>query len=103
MNANIPIPHNRIAEFCRRHSIRKLELFGSVLRDDFGPDSDVDVMVEFEPGRMPGLEFFTMDEELAEIFGRRVDLRTRREVESNPNYIFRKHALGRTATVYEAT
>lgn len=60
----IEIPKERIAEFCRRHHIRKLSLFGSVLREDFGPDSDVDVLVEFEPGQAPGFAFFGMEEEL---------------------------------------
>ncbi len=54
-NPNLSIPQDHIADFCRRHHIRKLSLFGSVLRDDFGPDSDVDVLVEFEPGHVPGL------------------------------------------------
>lgn len=65
-----------IVDFCRRHHIRRLALFGSVLRDDFGPDSDVDVLVEFEPGHTPGLAFFGMQDELAAIIGRRVDLCT---------------------------
>src|SRR5690554_1755974 len=102
MSVKIEVPHERLAEFCQKHGIRKLELFGSVLREDFGPDSDVDVMVEFEPGRTPGLAFFVMDEELATIFGRKVDLHTRRSVEDNPNYIFRKHALSHVETVYDA-
>jgi predicted nucleotidyltransferase len=72
----ISIPEGRIAEFCRRHHIRKLSFFGSVLRDDFGPDSDIDVLVEFEPGRVPGLAFFSMQEELSGILGRKVDLHT---------------------------
>jgi hypothetical protein len=72
----IPVPTERIAEFCRRHRIRRLALFGSVLRDDFGPDSDVDVLVEFEPGHTPGLAFFSMEEELSGMFGRKVDLNT---------------------------
>lgn len=97
----IDIPHDRIARFCRKHGIRKLELFGSVLRDDFGSESDIDVMVEFEPGRTPGWEFFTMGEELAAIFGRKVDLLTRREVETSPNYIFRKQALRQVEAIYE--
>jgi hypothetical protein len=66
----------KIAEFCRRHYIRKLAFFGSVLRDDFRPDSDVDVLVEFEPGHVPGLAFFAMEAELSEIVGRKVDLNT---------------------------
>lgn len=66
----------KIADFCRRHHIRRLALFGSVLRDDFTPESDVDVLVEFEPGHVPGLAFFEMELELSEILGRKVDLNT---------------------------
>jgi len=76
MSAHIVIDEARIAEFCRHHHIRRLALFGSVLRDDFGPDSDVDVLVEFEPGHTPGLGFMAMERELSEILGRRVDLNT---------------------------
>ena len=72
----IPIDRKKIADFCRKHHIRRLALFGSVLRDDFRPDSDVDVLVEFEPGCVPGLAFFAMEQELSEILGRRVDLNT---------------------------
>lgn len=75
-SARIPIPHEQVNDFCRRHHIRKLALFGSVLRDDFRPDSDVDVLVEFEPGKTPGLAFFGMEIELSEILGRKVDLNT---------------------------
>jgi uncharacterized protein len=102
MNVGIDIPEERLADLCRRRGIRKLELFGSVVRDDFGPESDVDVMVEFEPERTPGLAFFDIERELEEIFGRKVDLLTRRTVEQSPNYIFRKYALRDVATVYEA-
>lgn len=73
---NILVDHARLADFCRRHHIRKLAFFGSVLRDDFGPESDVDVLVEFEPGHVPGLAFFSMEEELSGILGRKVDLNT---------------------------
>src|SRR5213593_600204 len=76
MSPRIPIDRERIAAFCRRHHIRKLSFFGSVLRDDFGPDSDVDVLVEFEPGHVPGLAFFSMEAELSELLGRKVDLNT---------------------------
>ncbi len=72
----LSIPEDRIAEFCRRHHIRRLSLFGSVLREDFRPESDVDVLVEFEPGFVPGLKFFTIERELSEILGRKVDLST---------------------------
>jgi len=74
--AHIVVPDGQIAAFCRKHHIRKLALFGSVLTSDFGPDSDVDVLVEFEPGRVPGLAFFEMERELSEILGRKVDLNT---------------------------
>ena len=72
----IPLDQSEIAEFCRERHIRRLSLFGSVLGDEFGPDSDVDVLVEFEPGHVPGLEFFAMEIELSEILGRKVDLNT---------------------------
>ena len=77
-NPHLSIPQDKIADFCRRHHIRKLSLFGSVLRDDFGPNSDVDVLVEFEPGHVPGLAFFSMEAELSEILGHKVDLNTPR-------------------------
>lgn len=76
MHRRIAIDQHRIEDFCRRNHIRKLSLFGSVLRDDFGPDSDVDVLVEFEPGKTPGFRFFQLEDELAQIIGRRVDLNT---------------------------
>jgi len=72
----IEMPSDKIAEFCRRHHIRKLSLFGSVVREDFGPESDVDVLVEFEPGHTPGLAFFAMQRELSELLDRAVDLNT---------------------------
>jgi uncharacterized protein len=74
--ARIEIPKDRVAEFCRQHHICRLALFGSVLRDDFKPTSDVDVLVEFEAGFVPGLEFFSLESELSGIVGRRVDLNT---------------------------
>jgi predicted nucleotidyltransferase len=74
--ARIGIPQDAIADFCRRHHIRKLALFGSVLRDDFHPASDVDVLVEFDPDHVPGLAFFDMEGELSKILGRKVDLNT---------------------------
>jgi predicted nucleotidyltransferase len=72
----ISVDSNVIADFCSRHHIRKLAFFGSVLRNDFGPESDVDVLVEFEPGHVPGLAFLSMEEELSKILGRKVDLNT---------------------------
>lgn len=73
----IEVPKEKIADFCRRHHIVKLSFFGSVLRDDFTPESDVDVLVEFDPAHIPGLmRFVGMELELSEILGRKVDLNT---------------------------
>jgi hypothetical protein len=76
----IPIDRGALAEFCGRHHVRKLSLFGSVLRQDFGPDSDVDVLVEFEPDHVPGfIALHEMEEELSGLLGgRTVDLMTER-------------------------
>ncbi len=74
MSSRIPVDRQRIAEFCRKFHIRKLSLFGSVLRDDFRPDSDVDVLVTFEPGQVIGLRIIDIEDELAQLLGRRVDL-----------------------------
>jgi uncharacterized protein len=75
--SRIEMPHDSIAEFCQRHRIRKLSLFGSALRDDFSPDSDVDVLIEFEEGATVGLlRLSAMEIELGEILGRKADLRT---------------------------
>lgn len=72
----LTIDRERLAELCERYHIRKLALFGSVLREDFGPDSDIDVLVEFKPGHAPGLAFFRLQDELSKLIGRRVDLHT---------------------------
>ena len=101
MNAKIDISREEIAGFCQRNGIKRLALFGSVLRDDFTAESDVDVLVEFEPGKTPGLEFITMQDELSEIYGRKVDLHTFRGVESNPNWLLRKEILSSAEAVYE--
>jgi predicted nucleotidyltransferase len=74
--ARITINREKISDFCRRHHIRKLALFGSVLREDFNPESDVDILVEFEQGHVPGLAFFSMERELSEILNHKVDLNT---------------------------
>ena len=72
----IPLPQSEIAQLCRRYHIQKLAVFGSVISDDFHPESDVDVLVEFEPDHTPGFKFWTIEEELTALFGRRVDLNT---------------------------
>lgn len=76
MNPHVTVDRARIAELCRRHHIRRLALFGSVLRDDFGPDSDIDVLVEFEPGTFVGFAIIDIEDELTELLGRKVDLVT---------------------------
>ncbi len=76
MALKLEIPREKVAEFCRKNSIRKLAMFGSALREDFTVDSDIDVLVEFEPGTHVGLDFFRMERELSEVLGRKVDLNT---------------------------
>jgi predicted nucleotidyltransferase len=93
----ISIDRNRITAFCRERGIRKLSLFGSVLREDFSPASDVDVLIEFLPGRTPGLAFFGYAEQLSAIVGHPIDLNT-------PGFLnkhFRDEVLTRAVTIYE--
>ena len=73
---NLDIPQDQIKNFCKRNHILRLALFGSVLRNDFNANSDVDVLVEFEPDHTPGFAFFKMEEDLSNLFGRKVDLNT---------------------------
>lgn len=99
MGVRIEIDQSELEEFCRRHHIRRLALFGSVLRQDFGPQSDVDVLVEFEPGHTPGLAFMRMERELSELFGGRpVDLVTPRFL----NHRIRDRVLAEAQTQYAA-
>ena len=99
MSARIQLDKKKISEFCRRHHIRRLALFGSVLRDDFRPDSDVDVLVEFEPGCVPGLiRLAGMEIELSAMVGRKVDLRTPAEI----SRYFRERVLGTAEVQYNA-
>jgi len=72
-----PLDRRVLADFCRRHHVQRLALFGSVLREEFAPASDGDVLVEFEPGHVPGLAFFDMERELTGLLCRKVDLNTR--------------------------
>ncbi len=78
MNKNIVIAEDKIREFCERHYIRRLAIFGSALREDFGPESDVDVLVDFMPGHTPGFfKLFEMEEELSGLLGgHKADMRT---------------------------
>ena len=95
---NIPVPREEIAAFCRKRHIRRLAFFGSVLRKDFSLASDVDALVEFEPGHIPGLDFFTMEAELSAILGRKVDLNTRGSLSK----YFREEALAEAEVHYVA-
>lgn len=92
----IEIPREQITEFCERWKITEFALFGSVLREDFGPESDIDVLVTFDPNASWSLfDLVRMDEEAAAIFGRKVDLVERRLVEESDNYLRRDGILGR--------
>lgn len=97
--SKIELPRDEIARFCKRNRIRKLSIFGSALRGDFRPDSDVDVLVEFEPGHVPGLAFFAMQDELSDILGRKMDLNT-------PQFLsryFREQVLAEAEVQYAAS
>ena len=103
MPAQIQIDRQRIAEFCRRWKIAEFALFGSALRDDFRPDSDIDVLVRYEPGFPRSLsDLVNMEDELKAIFGREVDLVDRRAVESSENYIRRRHILSTAEAIHVA-
>jgi uncharacterized protein len=98
MKAQITLPHDQIDEFCQKYHIRRLALFGSVLRDDFGPDSDVDVLVDFEKGHTPGLiRLAGMEIELSHLLGRQADLRTPDEL----SRYFREEVLQTAQVEYE--
>lgn len=98
----IKVLHAELVEFCRRNHIRKLAFFGSVLREDFGPESDIDVLVEFEEGKTPGLAFFRMQDELAKILKRDVDLLTFKGVETSRKPIRRNSKLESARMYYVA-
>ena len=100
MNSQVFIPGERLAAFCRKHRILQLAIFGSALRDDFGPESDIDLLIEFSPGHTPGLEFVSIAEKLSELFGRPVDLLTRSSVERGRNYIRRRAILDSAEIIY---
>jgi len=99
VSKKIEIPRAEIEAFCHRNRIRKLALFGSVLRDDFTSESDVDMLVEFEPGTRVGLRFFALEQELSDLLGHKVDLNT-------PGFLskyFRDKVLAEAETLYVAT
>jgi len=103
MNPKIDIDRGKIAAFCRKWKVTELALFGSVLREDFRPDSDVDVLVSFTPDAGWSLfDIVRMEEELSALLGREVDLVERKAIEKSENYIRRKHILGSAESFYVA-
>ena len=103
MNPQIHVPGSRLSEYCRANGIKRLDVFGSALRADFGPESDIDLLVEFEPDRKLGLlEFVRIEQEFADLFGRKVDLVERLAVERSRNYIRRAAILESSVTIYAA-
>ena len=100
MQANLTIPTESLRAFCLRHPVHRLALFGSVLRDDFGPDSDIDVLIEFEPDAgVTYLDLVTMQDELRAVLGRRVDRLTPGAL----SHYFRERVLATAETIYERT
>ena len=94
MNSQISVRKDALAQFCQQHGIRRLAVFGSALREDFGPESDIDFLVDIEPDRIPGLiRLAGLELQLSELFGREVDLVTRSAVERSRNYIRRRAIL----------
>ncbi|MFC1676685.1 nucleotidyltransferase family protein [Planctomycetota bacterium] len=103
MSVHIDISNDKIVEFCQRNHICSFAFFGSVLRDEFSPDSDIDVLVEFEEVYNPSLmELASIENELSEVFGRKADMVERRSVEQSKNYIRRRHVLESLEAVYVA-
>ena len=101
MNPKVSIRKDQLTAFCKRWQVTELALFGSVLRDDFGPESDMDVLVEFEEGaRHTLLDIAQMENELIRMLGREVDLIERTAVEQSRNYIRRKAILDSVETIY---
>ncbi len=101
--AAFEIPRDEIADFCQRWQVTELALFGSAVRGDFRPDSDVDVLISFAPDARWGLfALVQMQDELETILARKVDLVPRRAVEQSENYIRRKSILGNLEVVYAA-
>jgi predicted nucleotidyltransferase len=99
----VSIPRKKVGEFCRRWKISEMSLFGSVLRQDFKPDSDIDLLVTFEAkAKISLFDLVHMQDELKEIFGREVDLVERRAIEKSENYIRRKNILSNTKVIYAA-
>lgn len=103
INGNVAVPDDRLEEFCRKWRITELAVFGSVLREDFAGDSDIDVLVTFEESAPWSLwDIVHMGDELEDLFGRRVDIAERPAVEQSENYIRRRDILNSARTIYAA-
>jgi predicted nucleotidyltransferase len=101
INGSIEVPDEAIEAFCRKWKITQLEAFGSVLRNDFRPDSDIDLLVTFEPNSRTTLfDLVSMEAEMATLLGRPVDMITRKGIEQSKNYIRRKAILGSAQPLY---
>jgi hypothetical protein len=99
--SDLQIDADRLADICRRYHVARLEAFGSFVSGDAEKDSDLDILVTFEPGAAIGLEFVAIQQEFEALFARHVDLLTRQSVERSPNKYFRRFALHRTEVLYE--
>ena len=103
IHPHVNVTHDQIAAYCQRWNIVRFELFGSVLRDDFRDDSDIDVLVTFAPGTPRGLrEMFAMEDDAKVLFGRDVDVVERHTVETGRNPIRRRNILSSARPVYAA-
>jgi predicted nucleotidyltransferase len=96
----LPVETSQIEAFCRRWHVATLEVFGSIVRSDFRPDSDVDFLVTFKEGAVPGLAFVHMQEQLKALVGRDVDLLTRKSIERSHNWIRRRSILSSARAIY---
>ncbi len=93
---NISVPQDKLWQLCQRYQIQELALFGSILREDFTPESDVDLLVEFAPGHTPGLAFIEIQDQLSQLFGRPVDLNTSQDL----SRYFRPQVLDQAEVIY---
>ncbi len=93
----IKIPQDQIVQFCQKHHIQRLALFGSILRDDFTSNSDIDILVDFEPGHTPGFAFIDLQDQLSEILGRAVDLNTPQDL----SRYFRDQVIAEAEVIYD--
>ena len=98
---NLAVDRTELEEICKRYGVERLEVFGSLAHGEGGADSDIDILVTFQAGHHLGLDFVALKNELEDLFGRPVDLLTRRSVENSPNKYFRRFALRETEPIYE--